>query len=55
MRRHYEQTRVTPVDVEFEQALLINSIHMDAMTVGVYDFEPVQSSDGDDYFEPDFK
>ena len=53
--KHYETMRVTPLDVQFEAALLTSSIHTDEASVTVLDYIQIEASDGDYYFEPDFK
>ena len=44
-----------PLDVQFEAAFLITSIHTDDTSVTIQDFVHLQFSDGDFYFEPDFE
>ena len=55
MKGHYEKASVSSLDLELERALLSTSIHTDSLSVDVADFDPVTSSDGAEYFEPDFK
>lgn len=53
--KHYETMKVVPLDVQFEDALLVTSIRTDNISVSVEDFLQVESDSNDFYFEPDFK
>ena len=54
-KRAYRSPLAIPTEVALELSFLFDSIHTDEASVTVYEFDPVTSSTGDDYFEPDFK
>lgn len=52
--KHYETIRVIPLDVLLEANFVV-SMPLDESSVTVQEFETVQSTDGDDYFDPGFE
>jgi len=51
--KQYERIRVMPIDVLLE-ADFVTSIPLDGNSVSVQEFEPVESDDGNEYFDDSF-